>query len=309
MNELSDRLKRARNALGLTQKELSDAINVKLRGYQENESGKTNPRTNIITGFVNLGIDANWLLTGEGDMFITKNVEFQKLQQSDHVKMVIDNDIEAEKRIYERAVPVIKEQGEIYNSIRNNLPIENGANEYWGARLSKLIIDEPDAYLHHNVLLDVLSSLAYEQVAVEEFNEEYVLIPGYHISVSAGHGIVSDSEPIRRQLAFRRKWISFRKLNPAKLAVVFAIGDSMEPTIHSGNTLLVDLSDKLLSDGSIYVLRVGDNLFAKRLQQRFDGTVELISDNKEYKDQVVKPDELDQLQIIGKVVWIGKDLY
>ena len=83
----------------------------------------------------------------------------------------------------------------------------------------------------------------------------------------------------------------------------------MEPTIHSGNTLLVDLSDKLLSDGSIYVLRVGDNLFAKRLQQRFDGTVELISDNKEYKDQVVKPDELDQLQIIGKVVWIGKDLY
>lgn len=60
---------------------------------------------------------------------------------------------------------------------------------------------------------------------------------------------------------------------------------------------------------NIYVLRFGDELYAKRLQKRFDGSIELISDNKEYKDQIVKTDELDQLAIIGKVVWIGKDLH
>ena len=146
-------------------------------------------------------------------------------------------------------------------------------------------------------------------VEIEEFNEEYVLIPGYQISVSLGHGAINDDTPVKRQLAFRRNWLRFRKLSAGDLAVVFAHGDSMEPTINNGNTILVDMSDKKLKDGSIYVLRFGEYLYAKRLQQRFDGSVCLISDNKEYDDQIVKSDELDQLAIIGKVVWIGKDVY
>jgi len=146
-------------------------------------------------------------------------------------------------------------------------------------------------------------------VSVDEFNEEYVLIPGYHVSVSTGHGALNGEHEVKRQLAFRSKWLRFRKLNASDLAVVFAQGDSMEPTIHNGNTVLVDLSDTQLRDGSIYVLRFGQELYAKRLQKRFDGSVCLISDNKEYDDQIVKEDELEQLAIIGKVVWIGKDLY
>ena len=55
-------------------------------------------------------------------------------------------------------------------------------------------------------------------------------------------------------------------------------------------------------------MRLGEELYAKRLQQYLDGSVRLISDNKEYVEQVVKPNELEQLEIIGKVVWIGKDL-
>jgi phage repressor protein C with HTH and peptisase S24 domain len=146
-------------------------------------------------------------------------------------------------------------------------------------------------------------------VDVEEFNEEYALIPGYHVSVSTGHGALNSEHEVKRQLAFRTKWLRFRKLNIKDLAVVFAQGDSMEPTIHNGNSILVDLSDTQLKDGSIYVLRFGQELYAKRLQKRFDGSVCLISDNKEYDEQIVKEDELEQLAIIGKVVWIGKDLY
>lgn len=146
-------------------------------------------------------------------------------------------------------------------------------------------------------------------VTVDEFNEEYVLIPGYHVSVSTGHGALNDGAEVKRQLAFRYKWLRYRKLNARDLAVVFAQGDSMEPTIHNGNSILVDLSDTQLKDGSIYVLRFGQELYAKRLQKRFDGSVCLISDNKEYDDQIVKENELEQLAIIGKVVWIGKDLY
>ncbi|WP_252097717.1 S24 family peptidase [Pseudoalteromonas sp. NBT06-2] len=145
-------------------------------------------------------------------------------------------------------------------------------------------------------------------VELTEFNEEFALIPGYHISVSTGHGAFNGDAKIKRHLAFRKKWLDYKNLSSNQLAVVFAKGDSMEPTIHNNNTILVDLSDKKLSEGLIYVIRIGEELYAKRLQQYIDGSVRLISDNKEYIDQLLKPNELEQLEIIGKVVWIGKDL-
>ncbi|MBQ4838763.1 MULTISPECIES: XRE family transcriptional regulator [Pseudoalteromonas] len=153
----------------------------------------------------------------------------------------------------------------------------------------------PDSTLHPIVKLD-------------EFNDAFVLVPGYHVSVSTGHGAFNDQMQVSRHLAFRKKWLEYKNLEKSKLAVVFAKGDSMEPTIHNNNTILVDLSDKKLSEGLIYVVRLGEELYAKRLQQYLDGSVRLISDNKEYVEQVVKPDEMEQLEIIGKVVWIGKDL-
>ncbi|KZN43670.1 XRE family transcriptional regulator [Pseudoalteromonas luteoviolacea] len=145
-------------------------------------------------------------------------------------------------------------------------------------------------------------------VKLDEFNEAFVLVPGYHVSVSTGHGAFNGHTQIARHLAFRKKWLEYKNLEKSELAVVFAKGDSMEPTIHNNNTILVDLSDKKLSEGLIYVVRLGEELYAKRLQQYLDGSVRLISDNKEYVEQVVKPDEMEQLEIIGKVVWIGKDL-
>jgi phage repressor protein C with HTH and peptisase S24 domain len=150
--------------------------------------------------------------------------------------------------------------------------------------------------------------LSQRVVSVDEFEEEFILVPGYHISVSTGHGAFNDAARIERHLAFRKKWIDYKGLDKSQLAVVFAKGDSMEPTIHNNNTILVDLSDKKLSEGLIYVVRLGEELYAKRLQQYLDGSVRLISDNKEYVDQHVQPHELEQLEIIGKVVWIGKDL-
>ncbi|WP_231103347.1 XRE family transcriptional regulator [Pseudoalteromonas luteoviolacea] len=156
--------------------------------------------------------------------------------------------------------------------------------------------------------VDNEESALHPVVKLDEFNDAFVLVPGYHVSVSTGYGAFNDQMQVSRHLAFRKKWLEYKNLEKSKLAVVFAKGDSMEPTIHNNNTILVDLSDKKLSEGLIYVVRLGEELYAKRLQQYLDGSVRLISDNKEYVEQVVKPDEMEQLEIIGKVVWIGKDL-
>ncbi|WP_299001683.1 S24 family peptidase [uncultured Shewanella sp.] len=146
-------------------------------------------------------------------------------------------------------------------------------------------------------------------LSIEKFDDIFSLIPSYNVRISTGHGHFPSDEAVNHHLAFRKRWLKHRGINPEKLAVVFAHGDSMEPTIQSGNSLLVNTEDVQLTDGSIFALRFGDELYAKRLQKRFDGSVELISDNKEYKDQLVEKKDINELKIIGKVVWVGKDLY
>ena len=306
MNDLPKRLKAARTVLGLTQQELADAVNAKIRGYQDNESGKTIPGSNVITGFVGLGINANWLLTGAGEMSIKEEL---KEGQKDYVRVLLDDDQQAEAHINTHAAPRVKLLNENFALFKKSLSSLGDASEFWATALTQAVVDNEYGQQHVQAFVDFIDTKrSFETVDVAEFNEEYILTPDNHVS-SPGHNPLNDNAPIKRQLAFRRQWINHRNLNPSSLTVVFAKGDSMEPTIHSGNTLLVDISDTNLTDGSIFVLRVGENLFAKRLQQRFDGTIELLSDNKEYPAQLVKPDELEQLAIIGKVVWIGKDLY
>ncbi|MGF1725668.1 S24 family peptidase [Photobacterium nomapromontoriensis] len=144
--------------------------------------------------------------------------------------------------------------------------------------------------------------------ANDAINEEFVLVPGYHIQVSTGHGTSAIDAPVKRYLAFRRKYIQYRKLDPNKLAVIFAKGDSMEPTIKDNDSLLVDLSANKPLDGKIFVVRLGDELYAKRIQKSFDGSLRLISDNEEYSPIEVSTDQLDQLCIIGRVVQRSTDL-
>ncbi|THF63740.1 helix-turn-helix transcriptional regulator [Pseudothauera nasutitermitis] len=65
---LPERLKAVRAALGLTQKEFAAQSGVSPRGYQGYEDGRSVPGGEAIEGLVRAGVNANWLLTGEGPM-------------------------------------------------------------------------------------------------------------------------------------------------------------------------------------------------------------------------------------------------
>ncbi|MBP1130488.1 MULTISPECIES: helix-turn-helix domain-containing protein [Serratia] len=142
-----------------------------------------------------------------------------------------------------------------------------------------------------------------------DFLDEFALIPGYRVQVSAGHGTVGDTgtEPCRH-LAFRRKWMRYRGFKEGELVVVWAKGDSMEPTISNNNTLLINTAKTRPTDGNIYVIRQEDMLWVKRIQVLLDGSWLLISDNSSYKPLEIKPDSMHNLQVIGQVVNIAKDI-
>lgn len=139
--------------------------------------------------------------------------------------------------------------------------------------------------------------------------EDYAYIPMYDVEVSAGNGAVAygATEPAMH-LAYRKDWLNSRGLFAKDLNCVVARGDSMEPTINSKDTLLVDTSKTNPRDGQIYVIRSSDVLWVKRIQRQIDGSLSLISDNPTYAPMQLNLDDHPDIQVIGQVVQISKDL-
>lgn len=82
----------------------------------------------------------------------------------------------------------------------------------------------------------------------------------------------------------------------------------MEPAISDDETVMVDTSEQRLRDGHIYVIRNDDHLLVKRVQTLLNDEVQLLSDSKEYPPQEISKDEPISLEVIGRVVWPGRDL-
>lgn len=66
---LASRLKQAREACGYSQKDMAEAAGSRLRSWQDYEAGRKVPGGQVIAGLAQMGIDAHWLMTGEGTVF------------------------------------------------------------------------------------------------------------------------------------------------------------------------------------------------------------------------------------------------
>jgi phage repressor protein C with HTH and peptisase S24 domain len=82
----------------------------------------------------------------------------------------------------------------------------------------------------------------------------------------------------------------------------------MDPTICDRDTLLVDTRVDKIIDDSIYIVQADHHLIVKRLQQAFDGSVSIISDNPRYKEQTLTPEQAKTLKIAGRVCWYGHEI-
>lgn len=134
-----------------------------------------------------------------------------------------------------------------------------------------------------------------------------VTVQRHPVSVSAGPGALVTEEFGKPYFGFDERWLKAITPTPAeRLSIVRVEGDSMSPTLNAGDDILVDLGDasERLRDG-IYVLRIDEALVVKRLALHPMGQrVTIQSDNPAYPDW---PDcSLDQIQVIGRVIWSGR---
>lgn len=129
------------------------------------------------------------------------------------------------------------------------------------------------------------------------------------VTASMGTGVEIYNEDKTGTYQIGKKLLRDIGANQQFSEIIFAQGDSMEPTIEGGDSLLVDLSKTEVYDGKIYCVRIANKLYAKRLQLIPPNKVKVISDNKEKYDpfyiDMSKNIDFD-FAVIGEVKWWGR---
>ena len=135
---------------------------------------------------------------------------------------------------------------------------------------------------------------------------QYRFIP--KVAAVAGAGATLEtSDEVLGWYAFRSDFMGREHISDRNSVLMQVRGDSMEPLLKDGDTVLVDQSDTEVIDGRIYVVTLSDELRVKRVQKSFRGFI-LRSENTRYADIAVEGCDLDAFRVHGRVRWVGKML-
>lgn len=149
--------------------------------------------------------------------------------------------------------------------------------------------------------------MAHKEKVVSAREHEFIEVPLYDdIKVAAGDGDISfvGDEQETKPLAFRRDFFTSRGLDRTKAKCLRVGGDSMSPYLQDGDVVLIQYEPGTrVKDGHCYAIRYGQGLRIKRLKVRLDGGLDLISDNDKYDVEVVRPDEMQYVTVLGEVRW------
>lgn len=146
---------------------------------------------------------------------------------------------------------------------------------------------------------------------LENSEEAFVAIAHAGVRPSMGGGaiVLEEYEEADRAYHFRKSWIkNGLKASPSQLRIMKVEGDSMEPTLMNGDTVLVDMTRKSPNPPGIFVLDDGIGLVAKRLQHVPNSdppAVRVISDNKHYPEYERSAEEI---VIVGRIRWFAREI-
>ena len=134
-----------------------------------------------------------------------------------------------------------------------------------------------------------------------------VMIPVYDIVVSAGNGvIVPEFVETKYRLPYQMDWLNKWDAKPEDILIAKIGGRSMEPILwHDDKAVVHRRRREVRKDGLTYLLIYGDEARVKRLYRLADGSLRINSanpDKDQYPDEIVPPDEMDSIYIIGQVI-------
>ena len=84
-------------------------------------------------------------------------------------------------------------------------------------------------------------------------------------AAAAGGAVNLDEAPEKGRIWFRRDWLDGHGIDTTQCVVIRVRGESMEPTLADGCSILVDRARTRRRDGGIFVIDTGEGLIVKRL--------------------------------------------
>ncbi|EPK1677274.1 LexA family transcriptional regulator [Raoultella ornithinolytica] len=125
------------------------------------------------------------------------------------------------------------------------------------------------------------------------------------LTVSAGPGnyMISDYVEVLYAIEFTTEHarVLFGNRDPADVKVMTVNGDSMAPTLVSGDRLFVDISVRHFQTDGVYSFVYGKTFHVKRLQMQGD-KLAVLSDNPAYEKWYIKEENQDNLYVMGKAL-------
>lgn len=101
---------------------------------------------------------------------------------------------------------------------------------------------------------------------------------------------------------FRASWFKKNGYKPEKLVACAVAGQSMEPTLYNGDTVVINTADNAPKDGEVFAINYEGEMLIKRMS-RDAGKWWMQSDNADkarYKDKIC---EGDACLLIGRVIY------
>jgi phage repressor protein C with HTH and peptisase S24 domain len=167
----------------------------------------------------------------------------------------------------------------------------------WITELSRLFNVNPE-WLEKGTGSKVLSQNIYHEI--------FLQVPKIKATLSAGGGSFETEPEIEEFYSFRKDWLS-KKGKARDMVLMDIFGNSMEPELKEGDTVLIDQSQKAVLAGAIYAVGFDDTIVVKRLEKRPKELV-LLSENERYPMMRFRDDEMDNVRIIGKVIWACREM-
>ena len=140
-----------------------------------------------------------------------------------------------------------------------------------------------------------------DPVALAE--DELVWVPWVEARISAGGGSFETGSDARSAFPFRRDQLQGLGA-VASMVMMQVSGDSMEPGIRDGDTVMIDRSQTAVVAGGIYAVGIDDTIMVKRVEKR-PGQLALISDNRAYETILVDAGAA-AVRILGRVVQLQR---
>ena len=125
------------------------------------------------------------------------------------------------------------------------------------------------------------------------------------LAVAAGDGDSVDQERVTGRIKFRRAWLARHGLVARHCRVIHVSGESMEPTLVDGCSILVNHAGRRRYVGHLFVVRIDDGAVVKRAGRDASGAWQLVSDNPNKHVWPTRPWPPDAV-VVGEVKWAAR---